>query len=195
VAALHPYFSLVLDGKLRESIPHVLRWFLYVANIKEVASVLGKPRLCFTASKPSTVSVSTEPKFEVKVEKKDEKKVEKKVENKVEKKVEKKEEKKPELTKPTPTVVDEEIKQKTKNPLDVLPPTTLDLDSFKKEFLNTTEKKASLDKLWTNYDANGWSIWFVHYNKSPDQGKLSFKTCNLKSNFLQVRFFNIYSLL
>jgi elongation factor 1-gamma len=189
-ASLHPYFTLILDGKMRETIPNVMRWFLYVANIKELTSVLGKPRLCFHSSKPSNAPLISKPvdqKIEKKVEKKEEKKPQQKPQ---EKKVE---QPKQQPAKPTntPTPVEEEKKEKKKNPLDELPPTTLDLDSFKKDFLNTKDKRGALDRLWNSYDVNGWSIWFLHYNKSGDQGKIMFKTCNLKSNFLQVNFFNL----
>jgi len=184
-ASLHPYFTLILDSKMRDSIPNLMRWFSYIANIKELTSVLGKPRLCFQSSKPSNVplvSKSVEQKIEKKVEKKEEKKPQQKPQ---EKKVEQPKQQ-PINSSTTPIPVEEEKKEKKTNPLDELPPTTLDLDSFKKDFLNTKDKRAALDRMWSSYDTNGWSIWFLHYNKSGDQGKIMFKTCNLKSNFLQV---------
>jgi elongation factor 1-gamma len=177
--ALYPYFSLVLDGKMRDSIPNVTRWFSFVANLKEVSSVLGVPRFAqITQNLPTASVAANTQKAEVKVDKKSEVKVDKKSEKKVEAKP---------VAKPTEVKneVEEEKKEKKKNPLDELPPTNLDLDSFKKEFLNT-DKSASLKKLWDTFDSKGWSIWFLHYNKSGDQGKISFRTCNLKSNFLQV---------
>lgn len=201
--SLYPYFSLVIDEKLRAKIPHLVRWYSYVANLKEVTAVLGVPRFTKVTQKPNyikneTIPVSESFQKEIKKQerkdnkfgekKKEEKQVGKKAEVKKEEKpnVEAKKEEKP-LPESTITITeDAEAKAaKKKNPLDLLPPTTFDLDAFKREFLNTKEKKASLDNLWKNWDAEGWSIWYAYYQKSGDQGKISFKTCNLKSNFLQ----------
>lgn len=165
--ALHPYFTLVLDEKTRESLPNLTRWFMFVSGLNELTTVLGRARLCFLTQKPAVIPLArlTEP-----IPSKP------KQQNQPVQKI-KSEDKSNE---------DDQVKPKPKNALDLLPPTNLDLDSFKKEFLNTTEKQQSLKKLWGNYDNAGWSIWFLYYNKSSDQGRITFKTCNLKSNFLQV---------
>lgn len=191
--ALYPYFTLVLEERLRENIPHVARWFNFVANIKEVRNVIGKPRLCQVTQKPfdgarpisntsSNISTNQDKKVEEK-KPQDKKPQEKKPQEK------KPQEKKPQEKKPepvsTPTTTVESELSKPKNPLDVLPPSNFDLDAFKREFLNTKEKAAVLEKFWTIYDNQGYSIWFLHYNRSGEQGKIKFRTCNLKSNFLQ----------
>jgi elongation factor 1-gamma len=178
--ALYPYFTLVLDEKLRDNIPNVLRWFLFVSNIKEVSQALGKARLCFKTSQPSIAPMLTltapiqtkKPTQDTKTvpPKKDEKKPAPKTENKpVEKKPKENDDGEEETSggkKPT-------------NPLELLPPSTFQLDPFKKEFLNTKEKKAVLEKFWNEYDPTGYSLWFTHYNRSGDQGKVDFMTVNL----------------
>lgn len=178
--ALHPFYSLLLDEKTRKNFPNVTRLFLFVSNLSHVTSVLGKARLCKVAQKPANISLTAS--------------VNNDKDNKPEVKSSK-ENKKPETTsKPTQaptntnTSAPEEEKQKKKtNPLDALPPSNFDFDQFKKDFLNTTEKKAVLDDFWKNkFDPAGYSVWFVHYNRRGDQGKVGFKTKNLKSNFLQV---------
>jgi len=75
--------------------------------------------------------------------------------------------------------------KKGKNPLDSLKESPFKLDDFKKAFLNTHLKKEVLDEFWKTYDPEGYSLWFVHYNKSPSQGKNLMNTSNFKSMFLQ----------
>lgn len=59
------------------------------------------------------------------------------------------------------------------------------MDGFKKDFLNTPDKKGALERFWNNFDANGWSFWHLHYQKLPSEGKVLFKTCNSYGFFLQ----------
>jgi len=80
---------------------------------------------------------------------------------------------------------DGEEPKKKKNALDALPPTTFIFDEFKKEFLNTKEKKAVLDEFWKKVDYNGFSFWFMQYQKLPSEGKVLFKTNNSVGIFLQ----------
>jgi len=70
-------------------------------------------------------------------------------------------------------------------PLDALPPTAFVLDEFKKDFLNSHEKEASLERFWKIVDLNGFSFWFMQYQKLPSEGKLLFKSNNSSSIFLQ----------
>jgi elongation factor 1-gamma len=209
--SLYPYFTLVLDEASRQRIPNLFRWFLFVANIKEVSTVLGKPRLCSVSQKPSTgvkpVKGEVQAKQEENPQAHDKKLHAQDIKSQVQEKTPQTHDKKPQVKEKTPqsqktqthtqlkveekkpaAAVEESedtFSSKKKNPLDELPPSNLSLDNFKKDFLNTKEKAERLQKFWTEYDPNGYSIWFLHYNKSSDQGKIRFKTLNLKSNFLQ----------
>jgi elongation factor 1-gamma len=193
--SLYPYFTMLLTDEHRKRFANVARLYLYSANVKQVQQVLGRPRLCHQAHKPTSVAFTQPAKCEKEQPKeqaakgkdqakpkdtKDTKKVEtKKIEAK-------KPEAKPEAeaeAKEDDTL--EEPKKKTINKLDTLPPSLFELDAFKKEFLNTKEKKEVLKNFWQKFDSEGFSLWFVHYQKSPEQGKLAFKTKNLRSNFLQ----------
>ena len=199
--SLYPYLSLVIDEKLRNDIPHIVRWYSYVANIKEVSAVIGVQRYCKITQKPTYVKketvqtpiptvVQTETQKDNKKQAKENKAENKKPQTKpAGKKPEVKKEENPktdvkQVAKETTEVIQLPTEKK-KNPLDLLPPTPLDLDAFKREFLNTSEKKASLDGLLNNFDSEGWSFWYTYYQKSGEQGKISFRTCNLKSNLLQ----------
>lgn len=59
------------------------------------------------------------------------------------------------------------------------------MDDFKRDFLNAEDKKAALEKFWQNIDYNGYSFWFMEYQKLPSEGKILFKTNNSCSMFLQ----------
>ena len=110
---------------------------------------------------------------------KKEKKAEKKpAEKKEEKKVEKKEEKPAEeAPKPAP--------KPAKNPLELLPPTPLVLDNWKRVYSNThSDFYSVMDKFWEMYDKEGWSLWFCDYMYN-DENKKGFMTANLLSGFIQ----------
>jgi elongation factor 1-gamma len=180
--SLFPYYSMILTDECKSKLPCVTRLFLYTTNIKQLQAVLGKPRLCHVAHKPTDVPFKevSKQKEQPQIKEQPKSKENPKLKTKP------KEVTSPE-TKPRKEIIDEieEQKEKKKNPLDLLPPSLFELDQFKKEFLNTNEKKQIIDNFWKRFDPEGFSLWFVHYLKSPEQGKLAFKTKNLRSNFLQ----------
>jgi len=55
---------------------------------------------------------------------------------------------------------------------------------FKKEFLNS-DKRAALTKFWTQVDLEGFSFWWMQYQKLPSEGKELFKCNNSSGMFLQ----------
>jgi elongation factor 1-gamma len=190
--SLYPYFSLVLADECRTKISNVTRLYLFAANLKQFQAVLGKPRLCPVSHKPSEIAI---PAKTVKEESKEQGKKDQKPKDQQTKSKETAKPKEPakpkdvkpkeEETKESAELGDEPKQEKKANPLDKLPPSTFELDPFKKEFLNTKERQQVLNVFWKKFDPEGFSIWFLHYNKSGDQGKLAFKTKNLRSNFLQ----------
>jgi len=79
-----------------------------------------------------------------------------------------KEEKKVAKVEKKPAGDDDEEKpaKKEANPLDVLPPTPFDLFAFKTFIVNHPDRKGEGMKFFfENYDKNGYSIYFVHYDK------------------------------
>ena len=81
--------------------------------------------------------------------------------------------------------VEEAPKKPAKNPLELLPPTTLDLDNWKRVYSNThSDFYSVMDTFWTMYDAAGWSLWFCDYMYN-DENKKGFMTANLVSGFIQ----------
>ena len=151
------FFQLVWPKKFRESIfPNVNDWFLRVLNTPETDKVYGKILLCNQPLKPYIS------------EKKEVKKEEKKKEKNEEKNKEK-----------------EEPKPKKKNPLDELPPSSLELETFKRAFLNNKNKEDAMKKFWEVYDPKGYSIWWLEYQNLPTECKILFRTSNSKGMFLQ----------
>ena len=161
------FFQLVFPKGLREKIfPNVNDWFLRVLNTPEADKAYGKVLLCNQPLKPYIS------------EKKEEKKEEKKKEEK-KKEDKKKEEKKDEEPK------EEKPAKKPKNPLDLLPPSKLELEVFKRAFLNNKDKEDAMKKFWEVYDPEGYSLWHLEYQNLPTECKVLFRTSNSKSMFLQ----------
>ena len=157
------FFQLVFPKGLREKVfPNVNDWFLRVLNTPETDKVYGKVLLCNQPVKPYIC------------EKKEEKHEDKKKEKKEEKKEKKEEEEKK-----------EEKPKKKQNPLDLLPPSKLELETFKRAFLNNKDKEDAMKKFWEIYDPEGYSLWHLEYQNLPSECKILFRTSNSKGMFLQ----------
>ena len=151
------FFQLVFPKGLRDKLfPNATKWFQRMAETEEVKKVYGKILLCNQPLKPFIK--------EEKQEKKPEKKPEKHEETKKE----------------------EPPKEKKKvNPLDELPPSKLELESFKRAFLNNKDKEDAMKKFWEIYDPEGYSLWWVEYQNLPSECKILYRTSNSKGMFLQ----------
>ena len=157
------FFQLVFPKGFREKVcPNVNDWFLRVLNTPETDKVYGTVLLCNQPLKPFIS------------EKKEEKKEEKKKETK-------KKEEKPKEEKPK----EEEKPKKKQNPLDLLPPSKLELETFKRAFLNNKDKADAMNKFWEIYDPEGYSLWHLEYQNLPTECKVLFRTSNSKGMFLQ----------
>ena len=76
-------------------------------------------------------------------------------------------------------------KKKAKNPLDLLPKSSLSLDAWKKQYSNATpDCYAAMPWFWENFDSEGYSIYFSTYNYN-DENKVSFMVSNLVGGFVQ----------
>ena len=151
------FFQLVFPKGLRDKVfPNATKWFQRMAETEEVKKVYGKILLCNQPLKPFIK--------EEKQEKKPEKRPEKHEETKKE----------------------EPPKEKKKvNPLDELPPSKLELESFKRAFLNNKDKEDAMKKFWEIYDPEGYSLWWVEYQNLPSECKILYRTSNSKGMFLQ----------
>ena len=76
--------------------------------------------------------------------------------------------------------------KKEKNPLDFLPPSSFNLEKFKKEFLEENENKEKImEKLWEEFDPKGYSLWWMEYQILNSEGKKLFRMKNSKNFFLE----------
>jgi len=156
---LRHYFMLLFPEPMRKTLfPHVTTWLVNIGNSEAAQRVYGRLTLCKVPAKPFIG------------EKKEEKP---------------KAEKPKEKTHEGGDEEEEKPKKKAANPLDLLPPTTFDLDAFKRDFLNTDDKKGAMERFWSNFDPNGFSFWWMQYQKLPSEGQIFFKTNNSSNFFLQ----------
>ena len=87
--------------------------------------------------------------------------------------------------------VKEEVKEvkkeaKVVDPIELLPPTTMDLNEFKFWFINHPDRQAAFDELYTTrLDKAGWSFWDLKYIKYKGEGEVLYKTNNLLNGFIQ----------
>jgi len=68
--------------------------------------------------------------------------------------------------------------KKPRNPLDLLPPTTFNLEDWKRFYSNNDTRPTAIDYFWKNFDPQGFSIWWVDYKYNDELSKI-FMTCNL----------------
>ena len=85
------------------------------------------------------------------------------------------------------------VKEKENNPLDALPPSKFDLEKFKKEFINNSNKKSAMKKFWKEFDPEGYSLWYIEYNNEPSEFITLFRTVIVKGDILiQLKYFKKY---
>ena len=85
------------------------------------------------------------------------------------------------------------LKQIENNPLDALPSSKFDLEKFKKEITNSTDRKTSLANFWKEFDSEGYSLWYIEYNNDPNECITLFRTCVIKGDiFEQLKYFRKY---
>jgi len=76
--------------------------------------------------------------------------------------------------------------KKAGNPLDNLPPTNFVIYDFKTLFVNLPDKvEAGHETMMKMVDREGWSFWFLHYDKFGEEGKVGYKFQNLLEGFIQ----------
>jgi len=78
----------------------------------------------------------------------------------------------------------EKAEKKAPNPLDSLPPSKLDLDTWKRMYSNNDTRTVALPWFWENFDKEGWSLWIADY-KYNDELKKLFMTNNFVGGWLQ----------
>nr|AFK34308.1 unknown [Medicago truncatula] len=160
-------FAKLLVKSFTSEFPHVERYFWTLVNQPNFRKTLGQVKQ--TEAMPPIPSAKQQPK-ESKPKTKDEPK-----------KVAKSEPEKPKVE-----VEEEAPKPKPKNPLDLLPPSKMILDDWKRLYSNTKRnfREVAIKGFWDMYDPEGYSLWFCDY-KYNDENTASFVTLNKVGGFLQ----------
>jgi elongation factor 1-gamma len=157
-ALVLPY-QLVFDDKFLKSFANFNRWFNSLVTREEVQDVWGKIHACrvpFPVPEPKQAPAPKAPAAK-----------------KAEPVKKQEEEKKAPAKKPA-------------NPLDLLAPTPLVLDDWKKLFSNTKDMRVTMDTFWNSiFDKDGWSIWKLDYEKVEGEGLVLYQTMNMLNGFLQ----------
>ena len=204
----------------KKLIPNLNKWFEKIMNTKEAIEAYGRTVLCKNMLKPFSGKIckkNLENINDKKVEKRDREEKDSKDENKGKKnKKEKKDKKEKQGNKKDNEQKDnnkqDEIKKEKEpyvpgllelprfniqeienNPLDSLPESKFDLDKFKSDFINNSNKKGAMRNFWKAYDPEGYSLWYIEYNNAPNECVTLFRTCVIKGDILeQLKYFKKY---
>ncbi|KAL4580776.1 hypothetical protein LXL04_016978 [Taraxacum kok-saghyz] len=161
-------FKLLMTKTFTSEFPHVERYFWTMVNQPNFSKVMGEVKQTEAVPPlPSGKKPEAKPK-EVSKPKAEVKKEEKKVE--------------------AGNGDEEEAapKPKAKNPLDLLPPSKMVLDDWKRLYSNTKTnfREVAIKGFWEMFDPEGYSLWFCNY-KYNDENTVSFVTMNKVGGFLQ----------
>jgi len=159
-------YRALFDEKYRKPLPALNTWFTNISTIPQFKQVWGAVKFAKVALEaPEAPKVEAKP-APVPV-------------------------KKEEVKKPAPKKNadddDEEEEKETKkvDPLTLLPPTSFDLDQWKKTITNTKDRFSVMPDFWQKLDKAGWSAWFIDYEKAQGEGEKLVQFENLLDGFVQ----------
>jgi elongation factor 1-gamma len=171
-------YTTVLDSAFRKMFYNTNRWFVTLINQPEFKSVIGEVVLC------EKMAVAPEPEYvreeEEEEEEKPKPKQKKQKQPKQPKQAPKKKEKEPEEEEEE----EAESKPKAKNPLDLLPPSKMNMDEWKRVYSNTKDLDKAMEWFWEHYDPEGYSLWFADF-KYNDECTQLFMTLNKLNGWMQ----------
>jgi len=170
--ALLQLYQLVLDPTFRKEFVNTNRWFVTIVNQPEVKAVLGEVKL---SEKAAVAAAAPKEKKEKPV---------KEAAKPQQPKQEKKEEKKPADDGEEEEEDYEKEDKGKKNPLDLLPKSSLVLDEWKRMYSNNDTRTVAAPWFWNNLDKEGYSLWWCEYKYNAELTKV-FMTSNLIGGFFQ----------
>jgi elongation factor 1-gamma len=156
-------YRAVFDEKYRKPLPTLNNWFTSVSSLGQFKHHWGTIRyakVALEAPEPPKVEPKPAP-------------------------VKKEEAKKPAAKKNEDSEEEKEKQEKKVDPLSLLPPTSFELDEWKKLITNTKDRKSVLPQFWEKIDKAGWSVWFIHYEKAEGEGEKMVPFENLLDGFVQ----------
>ncbi|GJT82729.1 elongation factor 1-gamma [Tanacetum coccineum] len=168
-------FSRIMTKSFTSEFPHVERYFWTMVNQPNFLKIVGEVKQAESVPPVQSAKKPSETKEPVKPTVKDAPKEE-------DKKVVKEQVAKPEAAEEAV----EAPKPKAKNPLDLLPPSKMVLDDWKRLYSNTKTnfREVAIKGFWDMYDPEGYSLWFCDY-KYNEENTVSFVTMNKVGGFLQ----------
>jgi len=163
---LYTGFTGVMTKTFSSQFPHVERYFWSLVNQPNFRKVMGEVKQAESVPPVSSAKKPAQAK-----------------ESKP--KEAKKEASKPKIEEAA-AEEEEAPKPKPKNPLDLLPPSKMILDEWKRLYSNTKTnfREVAIKGFWDMYDPEGYSLWFCEY-KYNDENTVSFVTLNKVGGFLQ----------
>jgi len=174
---LHLY-QYVLDPTFRKPYQNVNRWFTTIVNQPQVKSVIGDFTLCVKAAEFDAKKFAELQGGAAKKESKKEK--EQQPAKKTEKKEAPKKEEPEEMDACEAALAEE---PKSKDPFDLMPKGTFNMDDFKRFYSNEEESK-SVKYFWEKFDPENYSIWYAEYKYPKELAKV-FMSCNLITGMYQ----------
>ncbi|KAJ4809376.1 Elongation factor 1-gamma 1 [Rhynchospora pubera] len=165
---LYMGFSSIMTKAFTSEFPHVERYFWTMVNQPNFKKVIGEVKQA-----EAVPAVQSQKKAPAK-------------EHAKPKEAKPKEVKKEAPPKAAEAEEEEAPKPKPKNPLDLLPPSKMILDEWKRLYSNTKTnfREVAIKGFWDMYDPEGYSLWFCEY-KYNEENTVSFVTMNKVGGFLQ----------
>lgn len=167
---LYMGFTGIMTKSFTSEFPHVERYFWTMVNQPNFKKIMGDVKQTESVPPVQSAKKPAPPKESAKPKPKEEPKKQK------------------EAPKPKAEAAEEEEapKPKPKNPLDLLPPSKMILDEWKRLYSNTKTnfREVAIKGFWDMYDPEGYSLWFCDY-KYNEENTVSFVTLNKVGGFLQ----------
>jgi len=161
-------FGRILTKSFTSEFPHVERYFWTMINQPNISKVIGEVKQVESVPPVASAKKPAQPKETPKPKPKAE----------------------PKKDAPKPKAEEAEVeeapKPKAKNPLDILPPSPMILDEWKRLYSNTKSnfREVAIKGFWDMYDPEGYSLWFCDY-KYQEENTVSYVTLNKVGGFLQ----------
>jgi elongation factor 1-gamma len=164
---LHMGFSRIMTKAFTSAFPHVERYFWTMVNQPNFKKVMGEVKQADAVPPVASPKKAAAPAKEAKPK-------------------EVKKETPPPAKAAAEAVEEEAPKPKAKNPLDLLPPSKMVLDDWKRLYSNTKTnfREVAIKGFWDMFDPEGYSLWFCEY-KYNEENTVSFVTLNKVGGFLQ----------
>ncbi|XP_075647830.1 elongation factor 1-gamma 2-like [Castanea sativa] len=163
---LYTGFDLILTKSFTSEFPHVERYFWTLVNQPNFQKILGEVKQVESIPPVQSTKKPSQPKEPAKPKEVKKEAAPPKAEEAAEE--------------------EEAPKPKAKNPLDLLPPSKMILDEWKRLYSNTKTnfREVAIKGFWDMFDPEGYSLWFCDY-KYNDENTVSFVTLNKVGGFLQ----------